>query len=248
MMPRPTLDEIWSSTQPSNQTLRPKAIESLPEAARRYLAHAMGSRSTTAMVARLRMHGEIKLERWLPFEAEEVIHADRGIVWKAAVRSGKLTIRGFDRFVDGKGAMQWKLLGLLPVMRASGSDIDRSAAGRFAAELVWLPSALARSDVRWSTVDPDEAIAHVAIGAEQVDLHLRVDHAGGLRSMWLPRWGNPEGGPHRYLRFGGSVEADGTFGGFTIPTRLRIGWHFGAEGFDEGGEFLRVQVDQASYR
>jgi hypothetical protein len=32
------------------------------------------------------MHGEIKLGRWWPFRAEEVIRWDRGMVWHAVVR------------------------------------------------------------------------------------------------------------------------------------------------------------------
>ena len=76
------------------------------------------------------MHGEIKLKRWLAFSAEEVICWDRGFIWQASVRMGALTIRGSDRFIDGQGAMNWKLFGLVPFITASGPDISRSAAGR----------------------------------------------------------------------------------------------------------------------
>ena len=48
-----------------------------------------------------------------------------------------LAIGGFDRLVDGEGEMRWKLLGLFPVMTASGPDISRSAAGRFMTESAW---------------------------------------------------------------------------------------------------------------
>ncbi len=58
------------------------------------------------------MHGEIKLRRWLPFTAEQVIHWGRGMTWQAAVRMSSMSIRGFDRLVDGEGAMRWKLLNL----------------------------------------------------------------------------------------------------------------------------------------
>ena len=57
---------------------------------------------------------------------------------------------GFDRLVDGEGAMRWKFLGIVPVMTASGPDISRSAAGRVEAESVWLPSVLCGEDVAWT--------------------------------------------------------------------------------------------------
>jgi hypothetical protein len=246
MGPRPTLDDLWDSPAPEEAAARENGAP-LPEAARRYLAHAIDP-GRSADAARLSMRGEIKLKRWLPFRAEEVLHARRGMIWKAAVRRGISTIRGYDRLVDGRGSMQWNLLGLIPVARASGFDITRSAAGRFAAELVWLPSALARARVRWTGDESHEAVAHVPVGPEQVTLHLRIDDAGALSSMWLSRWGNPGGGEHRYLPFGGMVEESGTFAGFTIPTRLRVGWHFGTDRFEPEGEFFRAEITEASYR
>jgi len=48
--------------------------------------------------------------------------------------------------------------------------------------------------------------------------------------------------------FGGIVEEEGTFGGYTIPTRLRVGWHFHEGRFGPDGEFFRVTVDAAMFR
>ena len=84
-----------------------------------------------ASAVRLKMHGEIKLRRWIPFRAEQVISWEHGLIWSAtAWMNDFLPIVGSDRIVDGLGAMQWKILGLFPVMTASGSDITQSAIGR----------------------------------------------------------------------------------------------------------------------
>jgi hypothetical protein len=48
--------------------------------------------------------------------------------------------------------------------------------------------------------------------------------------------------------FGGILEEEGTFCGYTIPTRLRIGWYFGSERFESEGEFFRATIDDAIYR
>jgi hypothetical protein len=69
------------------------------------------------------------------------------MIWRATVGRNMSTIRRFDRFVDGEGAMRWKLVGLFPVMTASGPDVSRSAAGRVKSESVWLPSILCGDDV-----------------------------------------------------------------------------------------------------
>jgi hypothetical protein len=62
------------------------------------------------------------------------------------------------------------------------------------------------------------------------------------------RWGNPEGAEFRYADFGALVENERAFGAYTIPSRLRAGWHFGTERCESGGEFFRVTIDEARYR
>ena len=44
------------------------------------------------------------------------------------------------------------------------------------------------------------------------------------------------------------MEEGGTFAGYTIPTRLRAGRHFGTGRFESEGEFFRATVDDAAYR
>src|SRR3569832_2382335 len=112
-------------------------IAHLPLGARRYLTHAIVPNTPLANAVRLRMHGEIKLRGWYPFAAEQVIRWDRGMIWRATVRVHGLAIRGGDSFLDGEGAMCWRLFGLVPIITAEGADITRSAAGRAHVESIW---------------------------------------------------------------------------------------------------------------
>ncbi len=159
-----------------------------------------------------------------------------------------LTISGFDRLVDGEGEMRWKLLGLVPVMVASGPDITRSAAGRLATESAWLPSMLCGNDVSWSENGPGSAVAHWDVFGEPAELTIGIDENGRARSIRLPRWGNPEGAPFHYADFGAVAEEERTFAGYTIPTRIRAGWYFGTERFEREGEFFRAKIEAAEYR
>lgn len=243
-----SLDKMWNLVPLGDRTFRPAQISGLPEAARRYLEHAIAPGTRLASGVRLRMHGEIKLKEWLPFTAEQVIREGRDMIWRATVRRNMSTIRGFDRFVDGEGAMRWKLFGLFPVMTASGPDISRSAAGRVKAESVWLPSILCGDDVSWTAHDSCHPDAHFNVRADTQPLALSIEDKGDLKSVKLQRWGNPEGGEFHDANFGGVVEEEGMFGGYTIPTRVRIGWYFGTDRFEQDGEFFRATVDDAQYR
>jgi hypothetical protein len=239
-----SIDELWDSALLGQAVFRPDQAASLPGAARRYLEHAIAPGTPLASAVRLQMHGEIKLRRWLPFTADQIIRSDREMIWRASVPMHGMPIRGSDRLVKGEGSMRWKLLGIIPIVTASGADITRSAAGRIAAESVWLPSMLCRNDVTWS----EPANASFMVHDERVELELVVDDRGALESVTLRRWGNPEGGEFRYADFGAFVEEEKKFSGYTIPSRLPVGWHVGTDRFESEGEFFRVTIDDARYR
>lgn len=241
-------DELWESTRPAARPFVPEQLAGLPDPARRYLAHAIAPGTGLASAVRLRMHGEIKLKTWYPFTAEQAIHRERGMIWQANTRMFGIPISGFDRVVDGRGEMQWKLLGLIPVMSGSGPDITRSAAGRVAGEVVWLPSAFILNSVPWTETGGSYTKAGLRLMGEKIDLLMNLTPDGGLESVQYKRWGNPGGGAFHYADFGGFVEEEGTFEGYTIPTRMRLGWHFGTERYESEGEFFRVVIDAVKFR
>lgn len=242
------MDELWRGPS-STVGFAASAIASLPPGAQRYLCHAFSEGTIVPKAVRLRMHGTIRLGRtWHPFEAEQVITLARGFLWSADVRLGPIHVKGYDRFVDGEGAMRWDLFGHLPVVRASSPDIDRSAAGRFHGELVLLPSGLMDPANTWTETSDASTTVTLEQDAEVTALALGLDRSGALRSFRFPRWGNVGGGPFRVETFGGIVEAERSFGGITLPSRLRIGWLPGTTRFASEGEFFRVTIDDAAFR
>ncbi len=256
-----SLDELWESAPISKRIFNPESLTNLPETARRYLEHAIAPETKLASAVRLKMHGEIKLKKWIPFTAEQVICWEHGLIWSAtAWMNGFLPIVGADRIIDGIGAMQWKILGLFPVMTADGNDITRSAIGRLQAESMWLPSVLCGDEVSWTSTESLELDSNLhssfVVQGDRAELDLTIESAkprlrqrsGRLKTFKLPRWGNPDGAQFREIDFGGILEEEGTFCGYTIPTHLRVGWYFGSERFESEGEFFRARIDNAIYR
>ena len=245
---RLSLDDFWSSASSADTVFGSAQIENLPNVVRRYLTHTIAPGTRLARAVRLRMHGEIKLKAWASFRAEEVIRSDRGLIWQARVLMKGLPVTGYDRFIDGVGEMHWKLLGIIPIIKAFGADITRSAAGRFAAESVWLPSILLSPNASWTGRDSNVASVALNAGGHSAEMEFVLDEGGRLRNTSMQRWGNPEGGEFHSVRFGAIVEDESTFGGYTIPTKLRIGWYFGTKQFETEGEFFRCTVDDATFR
>jgi hypothetical protein len=79
-------------------------LDGLPDLVRRHLAAAITPGTPLARSARLRMRGRIRIGRWLPFRAREVLSPHDGFVW-AARAAGVVT--GSDRHVDGAGRSDW---------------------------------------------------------------------------------------------------------------------------------------------
>jgi hypothetical protein len=208
-----SLDELWESTPASARIFSPESLTDLPHAARIYLEHAIAPGAKLASSVRLWMHGEIKLgQKWHHFKGEEVICWQRGMIWRATTWMQGLPIWGADRVVDGVSDVQWKILGLFPVVKASGADVTRSGAGRMQGESVWLPSVLCNPDIAWTELDSGQVRANFIALGERAQLILSTHRDGGLERVKFLRWGNPEGGEHHYVDFGGVVAAEQTFG------------------------------------
>lgn len=242
-------DQLWNAPAELGAPFRPEQVAALPPAARRYLEHAITPGTPRASMVRLQMRGAIRLKAtWHPFHADQVIRWDRGFVWRAKVRMKGLWVTGSDRWIDGEGAMRWRLLGIVPIMTASGPDISRSAAERMQIEAVWLPSVLLNHGVAWSERDATHVGADVTLQEQHAHYELSLDEQGRVRSVSMLRWGNPEGHGYGAWPFGGMAEEERTFEGFTIPSKLRIGWYFGTDRFEPEGEFFRCTIDEAVYR
>jgi hypothetical protein len=237
-----------SNTDPAARLLRPAALgrfdpgelAGLAPPVRRHLAQAIAPGTALYGSARLWMRGQIKVGRWLPFRARQVLDPHRGFVWTA--RAAGL-IAGVDRYLDGAGLLDWKLAGLVTVAHGEGPDVSRSAAGRAGAEGIWLPTALLpRFGVRWSAPADDRVVAAFRVGETPLALELRLDGAGRIVALGFDRWGDPAGGGgFGWHRFGGEITGHASFAGLNIPTAGRLGWGFGTDRWAEG-EFFRYRI------
>jgi hypothetical protein len=226
--------------EPGGRPFGPVELDGLPDPVRLHLAAAIAPGTPLARTAQLQMQGTIRIGRWAPFRARELLAPLDGFVWTARAAG---VVTGSDRYLQGTGVADWRLAGLLPVMHAAGRDVSRSAAGRAGGEGVWLPTALLpRYGVRWTAEGQDRITAHYSVRAVPLQLRLQLDEAGRVASFVFPRWGDPDRtGSWTWHPFGGEVTGHHSFGGVTIPSAGRIGWHFGTDRWPDG-EFFRFRI------
>lgn len=231
-------EETRLARLPRGDSFTEHELEDLPDAVRRYLRASIAIGTPLAQSASLRMRGSIKQGRWwLPFRARQILAPLYGFVW--AARVGGVLV-GSDRYMDGEGMMEWKLLGLVRIVHAEGPDIAHSSAGRAGAEAVWIPTAmLPRFGVTWGSEDAHHITASYRIDEFEMELHYTLDDNALVQSIALDRWGGPDG--KGFQRFVHELTRYATFDGITIPSAGRAGW-FNREDEWSDVEFFRYEI------
>ena len=222
----------------------PADVAVLPEPARRWLTHAVPEGTPLAGAMELRTHGEIRLGHWRPFTAQQVIVPGAGFIWAARSRLAGVPVLGYDSYADGRGEMNWRVGGVVPVQSGSGFDVTLSAFDRLVSESVLVPTALVDAD--WS----EGYGRNAAVFTRQQDgqshwtrVTVWIEPDGRLANVSLWRWGDPGGeGQWGLRRF--EVAFDGEFdaGGVLVPDGMRAAW-VGTGGVRK--EFFRARIDAA---
>ncbi|MEO3784361.1 DUF6544 family protein [Actinocorallia sp. B10E7] len=225
----------------------PGLVRGLPAAARRWLLHAIAPGTPLRTRVELAQHGRIKLGSWRPFTAAQVLAPLEGYIWAERTGVAGLKVSGYDRLTHGEGEMRHRLLGFLPLVSATGPDLTRAAAGRQACEIVFAPAAALDPSVTWRDVDDRTAVAVVPAHGWSHEVTLTVRPSGELDRATLDRWAKVGKGPYRRHPFTAVFEGEGTFDGYTIPTRVIAGYGEGSAAWKDGA-FITQIVDRAVYR
>jgi hypothetical protein len=146
-----------------------------------------------------------------------------------ATRSG-LPVDVFHAFRARVASMRVRLLSFVPMVDASGPDLDRAETVTLLNDLCLLaPGALVGSTVRWESIDARSARVHYTVGPNTVSAHLSFNETGELvdfvsddRLMASPdgqrltpqRWSTPIGD---YRQFGSRRAAARGEGRWHLP-------------------------------
>jgi hypothetical protein len=243
---------IWETLEQSagaGERFTEDMIWGMPNPARRYFQNAIALGTPLASGVHFGYSGSIRPAKgmpWMSLSAEQIAVKNRGFVWKANVRMGPLRLTGADHYLDGQARMRISLFGLIPVINATGPDLTRSALGRLVVESALLPSALLpASNVRIEGIDDSRFRAVVELQGEQIPLTLTVGSEGQLTEMVFPRWGNQtDDGSFQNIPYGITASAERSFGGYTVPAQISVGWWHGTERYEED---VRLELDWAQY-
>jgi hypothetical protein len=213
-------------------------LAGLPEPVRRWLGWAGVVGTRVPATVRLTQEGRFRQSEggaWMPFTAvEHYTTAPPGFVWKTTMRMFPLvSIVGRDQYVDGKGSIEMRALGLIPVATASGPAMDQGALLRYLNETVWFPAAVLGPTIAWDTVAADAARATIRHGGVTASAVFFFDEEGRPVDMVAERQDLGRGRPETWST---PFTAWGEFGGVRMPTAGRAVWRY------DTGDFAYIEL------
>jgi len=207
-------------------------LDGLPAPVARYFAFALPEGQAIIHEARIEQAGAFRIggprSPWFPFTALQHVAAEPpGFVWDARIRVALcLTIRVRDSYLGGAGAMQGRLLSLVPVVEQAGTpELAAGALQRYLAEAVWLPTALLpRQGVRWEAIDDKTARATFTDGNTTVSLEYRFGEQGEVVSIYTPSRYRDVGGAAVPTPWACHLGDYARVNGVMVPLRAEVEW------------------------
>lgn len=244
---------IAARAAPAAATFAPDTVADLPEIARRYFTHAIAPGTPLSTTVELTMTGRFRLGepgalREFDMEARQILAPPAAFVWLPEMHAGPMRITGSDGLVEGRAWTRFWMFGLIPLVQAAATEgLDRAALARPALEAIWVPaSLLPRNGAQWEQIDADTARIRFGEGESTVEIEMVLDTEGRVLSVWTMRWSDAN--PERAFRlqpFGGDMRAEASFAGFTVPSEVEVGNHYGTPDYFP---FFLATITEARYR
>lgn len=146
--------------------------------------------------------------------------------WRAQFPLAPLvSLRVVDRYADGAGSLEARVLGRVRVMRQSGPETSLGEALRYLAELVWVPHAMTANHwLEWRQLDEHSVEVATSTGSARGAVVLEFDAAGDVTGARCDSRPYQQGGSFVPRPWAGTFSEYGTIDGVRIPTRGEVYW------------------------
>jgi hypothetical protein len=228
---------------PPVQMIRDADLAHLPAPVQRYLRGAGVVGQPRVNDFYVRMHGRIRSGRdaqWMALTAEQYNFVDEParLFYLNASMFG-IPVQGYHRYVGPSATMTVKAAALVPVIEASGPEMDQGeTVTMFNDMCVMAPATLIDPAIGWEAVDDRTARARFTNAGHTIRAELSFNGAGELTNFWSDdRYQtSPDGKSVRKVRWSTPMADYRAFG----PVRLSSGgearWH------DASGDYAYIEL------
>lgn len=182
-------------------------------------------------------------QSWMPFTSEQYFTMVRpGFVWLADVKAAPiLHLKAIDKFRNGEGSMLIKLLSIFKIADAKGPEINQSAALRFMAEMMWIPSSFIQPYIKWEEIDSLSARAYFSYGKEVVSGIYYFNNEYDITEFKALRYMEKDG-KVSLEEWAPKIVEYQVIDGIRIPTEIEVYWNL------KTGPFLWLKMKVTDYR
>ena len=236
------VDELFANVEVDQiSTLTEADIAHLPDSVQRWLRHSNVIGLERPVTVRLKQEGEIRLgpdRDWMPFSAEQYYTTDPpSFVWHVDAKLMPLvSFAGRDKYVDGRGNMEIRVLSLIPVVNETGEHMDQGTLVRYLNEIMWFPAAAVSPYIDWEEVDANSAKATMSYGGTTVEATYYFDSDGRMTNMMALRYQDAGSGEFKWLPWWTPISEYGEFNGVRIPVAGEGVWE------EDWGDFTYVRL------
>lgn len=235
-------------------------LDGLPGPVGRWLRRAGVVGEPRVRSIRVRFRGRIRSAPdagWMSGAVEQhgFFHPVVRLFFMKASRWG-VPVDVFHRYVGTEATMEARLVGLLPVVDAGGSELTRSETVTVLNDMVLLaPGALLDAPVTWEAMEGGRAGVTYRNAGHRVAAVLHFDSAGDLADFHSDDRYQWDGEGYRSLRWSTPVREYGTFAGLRLPKVAEARWSPIPEGTsevrpdrrEEGWTYARFVVQEVEY-
>ncbi|HKJ66399.1 MAG TPA: DUF6544 family protein [bacterium] len=239
---------MFDGAMPVNpDTVTESEVVGLPEPVQRWLRFSGIIGDERILTVRLKQRGEFRMSpdgSWMPFTAEQYYTTERpAFIWYTTMKSAPfLPITGRDRYWQGRGNMLIKLLSIVPVVDATGPEMDQGTLVRFLNEMMWFPSAALNDYMRWEAIDDTSARATMEYQGVSGSAVFSFDQNGEMTNMVADRYRSVDD-RFELAQWATPIEESREFGGIRIPCKGEGVWN------PDSGDFsyIRVEITDIEY-
>ena len=201
----------------------------LPQPVQRYMAYSGVLGKQIPRTIRLKQIGKIRQSEksaWMKLEAEEYYSTTpAGLIWKAFLPTKRFPLTlGRDAYLNGHGSMLIKMLSLIPLANATGTEIDQGSMMRYLNEMTWFPAAFLGENINWKAIDDTSAEVTLTHQGKSASATMYFDEEGKPINFIAKRY-RMVGKKHDLETWSTPFTGYGEFEGLRLPVRGQGVWN-----------------------
>ncbi len=223
-------------------------IENLPEIVQKWMLNSGVTGKPEIFSVRLKQKGEMKTKpdgSWMPFYAEQYFDVKNpAFNWRTEVKLFPgIHLAGRDKFKEGDGQMQIKLLSLFNVVdEVENEKVNSGTMLRFLGEICWFPSAALNRYIAWEEVDVTSAKATFSLNSKAVSGLFTFNENGELKSFEAERFYGAGQDAKKEKWFIETISYN-EFEGIKVPAECQVTWKMPEGDFT----WLKLEITTLEY-